>query len=59
MNEAEDYRDIELKAHAMSAKIATFMVRYPSSRWALRLFLNLYRWVARQCDDNLRDDGWR
>lgn len=59
MNEPEEYRKIEKDAQAMSAQFAADMVRHPRARWFLRPFHRLMKWVSRQADEALKDEGWR
>ena len=59
MNEPEEYRKIEKDAQSLSAKFAAEMLRHPRARWFLKPFYRLLKWVERQTDDALKDEGWR
>lgn len=59
MTAPEEYRKIEKDAQSLSAKFAADMIRYPRARWFLRPFHRMLKWVQRQVDAALKEDGWR
>lgn len=59
MNEPEEYRKIEKDARELSTKISELMILKPRSRWILGPIRRAVKWVEYQCDEALKEDGWR
>lgn len=59
MSDAEEYRKIEKDAQRMSAEVASEMMRRPKRRWIYMPIYRLFKWVEKQTDTSLKEDGWR
>lgn len=58
-HEAEEVRQVEKDAQKLSAEIAADMIKHPRSRWIMRPLRRLAKWVERNTDEWLKDEGWR
>lgn len=58
-SEPEEWRKLEADSQKLSAEIAEKMIRFPRWRWFLGRLRRVLKWIEKECDEALKEDGWR